>query len=150
MSLSMHLADEQATVAFGERLARGWHTGLVVYLSGELGAGKTTLVRGVLKGLGHTGAVRSPTYTLIEPYTCDGRLVFHFDLYRLADPEELEYLGARDYFGADTLCLIEWPERGATYLPQADVAIRLEYRPNGRQAHLEAHTDSGRAALELI
>ena len=146
----MHLPDEQATLAFGERLARSWRTGLVVYLSGDLGTGKTTLVRGVLKGLGYTGAVKSPTYTLIEPYKTQRWQVYHFDLYRLTDPEELEYIGAREYFGSDTLCLVEWPERGNLFLPGPDVVIRLEYRQDGRQVDLEALSDAGRVALAGI
>ena len=150
MPISMHLPDEQATLAFGERLARSWRTGLVVYLSGDLGAGKTTLVRGVLKGLGYTGAVKSPTYTLIEPYETQRLRVYHFDLYRLTDPEELEYIGAREYFGSDTLCLVEWPERGNLFLPGPDVVIRLEYRQDGRQVDLEALSDAGRVALAGI
>ena len=150
MPISMHLPDEQATLAFGERLARSWRTGLVVYLSGDLGAGKTTLVRGVLKGLGYTGAVKSPTYTLIEPYKTQRLQVYHFDLYRLTDPEELEYIGAREYFGSDTLCLVEWPERGNLFLPGPDVVIRLEYRQDGRQVDLEALSDAGRVALAGI
>ncbi len=150
MPFSMHLPDEQATLAFGERLARSWRTGLVVYLSGDLGAGKTTLVRGVLKGLGYTGAVKSPTYTLIEPYETQRLRVYHFDLYRLTDPEELEYIGAREYFGSDTLCLVEWPERGNLFLPGPDVVIRLEYRQDGRQVDLEALSDAGRVALAGI
>ena len=150
MPFSMHLPDEQATLAFGERLARSWRTGLVVYLSGDLGAGKTTLVRGVLKGLGYTGAVKSPTYTLIEPYKTQRLRVYHFDLYRLTDPEELEYIGAREYFGSDTLCLVEWPERGNLFLPGPDVVIRLEYRQDGRQVELEALSDAGRVALAGI
>ena len=150
MPFSMHLPDEQATLAFGERLARSWRTGLVVYLSGDLGTGKTTLVRGVLKGLGYTGAVKSPTYTLIEPYKTQRWHVYHFDLYRLTDPEELEYIGAREYFGSDTLCLVEWPERGNLFLPGPDVVIRLEYRQDGRQADLEALSDAGRVALAGI
>ncbi len=150
MPISMHLPDEQATLAFGERLARSWRTGLVVYLSGDLGAGKTTLVRGVLKGLGYTGAVKSPTYTLIEPYKTQRWQVYHFDLYRLTDPEELEYIGAREYFGSDTLCLVEWPERGNLFLPGPDVVIRLEYRQDGRQVDLEALSDAGRVALAGI
>ena len=150
MPLSLHLPDEQATLAFGERLVASWRTGLVVYLSGDLGAGKTTLVRGVLKGLGYTGAVKSPTYTLIEPYKTQRWQVYHFDLYRLADPQELEYIGAREYFGADTLCLVEWPERGNAFLPGPDIVIRLEYRQVGRQIQLEALSDAGRVALDGI
>ena len=150
MPSSRELPDEQATLALGERLARGWRTGLVVYLCGDLGAGKTTLARGILKGLGYSGAVKSPTYTLIEPYSCEGRQVYHFDLFRLADPEELEFIGARDYFGTDALCLIEWPERGKGFVPEPDVVIRLEYWRDWRRVQLEARSDTGKAALEGV
>ena len=141
------LADEHATEAFGARLARALTGTLVVYLHGDLGAGKTTLVRAVLRALGYSGPVKSPTYTLVEPYSCAGRQVYHFDLYRLAAPEELEYMGARDYFGEEALCLVEWPERGSGFLPDADIVVRLEYWQDGRRIHLDSAGDRGRAAL---
>ena len=109
---SHYLSDEAATEAFGATLAQLLGNGGIVTLSGQLGAGKTTLIRGFLHALGHQGAVKSPTYTLVEPYELDGRPIMHFDLYRLGDPEELEYLGFRDYLDGSTLCLIEWPEKG--------------------------------------
>jgi tRNA threonylcarbamoyladenosine biosynthesis protein TsaE len=117
--------DEAAMVALGRRIAALLAAGQVVFLSGELGAGKTTLSRGILLGLGHEGAVKSPTYTLLEPYEHTRPPVYHFDLYRLADAEELEWLGARDLFGGQALCLIEWPERGAGFLPPADLIITI-------------------------
>ncbi len=146
-SSSAVLANEEATLAFGARLAQAMNGGLVVYLYGELGVGKTTLVRGVLRALGLNGPVKSPTYTLVEPYRCAGRQAYHFDLYRLADPEELEYIGVRDFFAEDALCLVEWPERGSGFLPEPDVEVRLEYCPAGRRVHLEASSARGRAAL---
>jgi len=146
-SFSAVLSDERATLAFGARLAQALNRGLVVYLYGELGVGKTTLVRGVLRALGSMGPVKSPTYTLVEPYSCAGRQAYHFDLYRLADPEELEYIGVRDFFGDEVLCLVEWPERGRGFLPEADVVVRLEYLPEGRRVHLEFSGAKGRAAL---
>ena len=117
--------------ALGARLAAHYPSG-TIYLQGELGAGKTTLVRGWLRALGHQGKVKSPTYTLIEPYDLSGRRIYHFDLYRLTDFQELENIGARDYFNADALCLIEWPERGAPLLPSPDLVIRIEHSKEQR------------------
>jgi tRNA threonylcarbamoyladenosine biosynthesis protein TsaE len=116
-----------------------------VHLRGTLGAGKTTLARGVLTGLGHEGVVRSPTYTLVEPYTVSGIQVFHLDLYRLADPEELEFLGARDCLGDGDLCLVEWPERGEGWLPAPDLDLSLAPREGGRELRLTLATGAGRA-----
>ena len=128
-ALSVHLPDEAATLDMGRRLAEVLrrHPGLV-RLHGDLGAGKTTLVRGILRGLGHAGPVRSPTYTLIEPYEDLAPPVYHIDLYRLADPEELEWLGYRDLAAGSALVLVEWPERGGERLgtPRLDVQLRPE------------------------
>jgi tRNA threonylcarbamoyladenosine biosynthesis protein TsaE len=137
--------DERAMQALGRRLARTGGRPGVVYLQGELGTGKTTLVRSLLRGLGHRGKVRSPTYTLVEPYPLDGLTVYHLDLYRIADPGELEWLGLRDLLGADTLLLVEWPERAAGLLPAPDLVIELEYREGGgRELVLHAATERGR------
>lgn len=127
---------EQHTVALGEALAQAVPFGHVVYLQGQLGAGKTTLVRGWLRALGHEGAVKSPTYTLVEPYEWQGKELYHFDLYRLGDAEELEFMGIRDYFHDNSLCFIEWPERGVGVLPPADLTIALEVGPSMRVARL--------------
>ncbi len=152
MSLKMErqLPDEAATLHLGQQLAGVIPDGFVVYLYGDLGAGKTTLVRGYLQGLGHRGKVKSPTYTLVEPYEIAQRQVFHFDLYRLTDPEELEYAGARDYFNTDSICLVEWPERGEGWLAQADVELHLQYDGEGRKVVLQACSEKGQQAIATI
>lgn len=141
------IADEAATLAAGAALAHVAPAGGVIYLVGDLGAGKTTFARGLLRGLGHAGAVKSPTYTLLESYEAGGRRVYHFDLYRLADPLELEYLGIRDCADAESLLLIEWPERGGGGLPAADLVLHLEHRVHGRLLRGEARSAAGTALL---
>ncbi len=140
----MLIRDETAMRDFGARLIGACEHGGVITLSGELGTGKTTLVRGALQSLGVDSGVRSPTYTLVEYYPFDHFAVAHFDLYRLADAEELEYLGYRDYLNLQTLCLIEWPQRAAGYLSATDLAIELDYDPQGRRLMLAAESDWGR------
>lgn len=151
--LRLSLADEAETEAFGLRLAdlvRNTGRGVTIFLEGNLGMGKTTLSRGVMRGLGHEGAVKSPTYTLVEPYEHLAPAAYHFDLYRLGDPEELEYMGIRDYFEGGALCLIEWPERGQGVLPVPDLQITLVRQGEGRSAHIVAGTPSGRHMLTAL
>ena len=141
------LPAESDTLALGQKLARCLAGGGTLYLEGDLGAGKTTLSRGLIHGLGHSGAVKSPTYTLVEPYELPAGPVFHFDLYRLADPEELELMGIRDYFAADAICIVEWPERGGDLIPPPDLRLNLQKTGQGRTAHLAACTPSGQTML---
>jgi len=136
--------------ALGARLAGAAEVGARVYLSGDLGAGKTTLVRGFVHALGHQGPVKSPTYTLVEPYGLGGRDVYHFDLYRLSDPEELEFLGARDYFSGLGICLVEWPERAAGSLPQADIVLNIKYKNAERRVEITPLTGLGRRMLTEV
>jgi len=137
------LADEDATLALGTRLAGCLSSPQVIFLHGELGAGKTTFSRGFLRGAGHTGSVKSPTYTLVEPYEAlaEGP-VFHFDLYRLGDAQELQYLGLGDYFSAGGTLLIEWPERAVEQLPAPTLDITLTVSGTGRTARLESNDPS--------
>ncbi len=133
---SRFLRDETQTVSIGTELAKlcqQLEHPKVIYLIGGLGAGKTTLVRGLFHALGYQGIVKSPTYTLVEPYIIDSIEFYHFDLYRMSDPEELEFMGARDYFHDNSICLIEWPEQGEGWLPAAELTIRLEIQNHGRQ-----------------
>lgn len=149
----LFLQDEAETERLGQELARlvkGTSDGLTVFLEGELGMGKTTLSRGVMRALGHEGAVKSPTYTLVEPYENLEPPVFHFDLYRLGDPEELEYMGIRDYFSTRSIRIIEWPERGLGVLPEPDLEIHLEREKQGRSVVVRARSALGAALLNEI
>ncbi|GGE71605.1 tRNA (adenosine(37)-N6)-threonylcarbamoyltransferase complex ATPase subunit type 1 TsaE [Shewanella carassii] len=149
-SLTLQLADETQTVALGRQLAALISAPLTIYLTGELGAGKTTFSRGLIQALGHQGAVKSPTYTLVEPYELEGIEVYHFDLYRLSDPEELEFMGIRDYFNERSLCIIEWPDRGMGCLPAADIHLHIKYANTGREVSLQAGSDKGKVLLRKI
>lgn len=144
------LSGGEATEALGAVLARCAAAGTVIFLYGELGAGKTTLVRGFLHALGHRGAVKSPTYTLVEPYDLEGRRYYHFDLYRLGAPDELEYLGIRDYFDGTAIALVEWPQRGSGMLPGADLEVHLEYQEAGRLVRIAALTPRGEAVVACL
>jgi len=149
----LFLETEAETEKLGSelaRLAQGAASGMVVFLDGDLGMGKTTLSRGVMRALGHKGAVKSPTYTLVEPYEELDPPVYHFDLYRLGDPEELEYMGIRDYFAGQSVCLIEWPERGKGVLPEPDLEVHLETERDGRSVVLRARSQFGASLLNEI
>ena len=140
------LEDEQKMQVFGEKIAQvigQINASLLILLNGDLGAGKTTLSRGILNGLGHRGSVKSPTYTLVEPYDLEIGKVFHFDLYRLVDPEELYDIGFNDYLTESQLCMIEWPDKGGSLLPKADISLQINSNGTGRQVILTAQTTLG-------
>jgi tRNA threonylcarbamoyladenosine biosynthesis protein TsaE len=151
-SLSRSLPDEAATLAFGAALARALEPGLRIYLYGDLGAGKTTLVRGVLRGLGYAGKVKSPTYTLVEVYEISRLYLYHFDFYRLERDQDWIDAGFLEYFAGSGVCLVEWPEKAAATLPPADLAIHL--RPGAsdeqREVRLAAESEAGRRCLSAL
>jgi len=148
--LKKFLQDSDQTVLFGQHLSRACDVAVCIYLHGNLGAGKTTLTRGFIQGLGHDGNVKSPTYTLVEPYELADWHVYHFDLYRLSDPEELEFMGIRDYFGEHCHCLVEWPDKGEGFLPQPDIDLTIEYVGEQRQIILQANTEVGTRVLKKL
>lgn len=146
---------EKVTEEYGAKIASGLKGGEVIFLDGDLGAGKTTFVRGLLRELGHTGTVKSPTYTLVEPYSFQSFSVYHFDLYRLKDPEELEFVGLRDYLSGNGVCVFEWPARGAGRLPPPDLSIAISAGAISTGAgvrHFDwvAHSKSGERLLENL
>lgn len=147
MVFERRAATAEAMQTLGAEISVLMRPGIVLFFHGELGAGKTTLIRGILHGLGHRGAVKSPTYTLVESYPFATLTVHHFDLYRLKSAEELEFLGIRDYLGGQNLCLIEWAERGAGILPAPDLDIRIERQEAGRLVRFTADTETGAALL---
>ena len=146
--MNIHIAQEHDMLTFGAHLGRCVVSAAdklcaVIFLHGELGAGKTTLVRGFLNGMGHHGKVKSPTYTLVEPYQFGARQAYHFDLYRLTDPQELEYIGLRDFLENTAIFLVEWPERGAGHLPLLDLDIYIDYVDTARKVTLAPHSVIG-------
>ncbi|MBA3024174.1 MAG: tRNA (adenosine(37)-N6)-threonylcarbamoyltransferase complex ATPase subunit type 1 TsaE [Sideroxydans sp.] len=144
------LPNEEATAAFALRLAHAIRPGLVIYLRGDLGAGKTTLVRALLLALGYKGRVKSPTYTLVESYDVRGLHLRHFDLYRFRDADEWEEAGFRDEFDAHNICLVEWPEQAAGLLPEADLSLTFEILQDGREIFLHAYTEAGTKCLNAL
>ena len=146
----MHLPDEAATSGLGARLARVIVPGLSLYLHGELGSGKTTLARGLLRGLGYQGRVKSPTYTLVELYTVSRLNLYHFDFYRFRDPKEWCDAGFKEYFNEASVCLVEWPEKAAGLLPAADFEITLAFAGSGRDLSIRAGSESGKACLHRL
>ncbi len=150
MKRELCATSEAEQAELGGCLARALSGGGVVFLRGDLGAGKTTLVRGFLHALGHKGRVKSPTYTLVEPYDVAGRHCYHLDLYRLGDPEELEFIGLRDLLAPESVLLVEWPERGQGMLPPADIVIRIAFEHGGRRLTLEASSARGEALLKAL
>jgi len=156
--MSVFLADEKATIAFGQTLAKWCPSGLNIYLYGDLGAGKTTLVRGLIQSFLPGTKVKSPTYTLVEDYDVSQseknpnalKHIYHFDLYRLGDPEELEYIGGRDYFSEDAVSLIEWPQRGKGWLVGPDLEIMIKYQEDGRKVELVSHSDKGQSLVQNL
>jgi tRNA threonylcarbamoyladenosine biosynthesis protein TsaE len=137
---SVFLEDEAATLACGRQLALRLPPAAVVFLRGDLGAGKTTLVRGILRGLGHSGSVKSPTYTLLEPYDLPNCVVYHFDFYRIVDSEELEFIGIDELMESSAFKLVEWPERAEDKLPKADVELRMHVHGEGRGLDILVHS----------
>lgn len=147
---TLFIPNESATLAFGAALAKTCPSNCIIFLQGDLGAGKTTLVRGFLQSLGYTQNVKSPTYTLVESYELKNHRVFHFDLYRLNDPEELELIGIRDYFLQPAICLIEWPERGQIILPHADLTCYIRRTDQGREIILCSNNDCGHQIIQQL
>ena len=141
--IKFELASEKEMLGLGAMLSRFLCGEGVIHLSGGLGAGKTTLCRGILRAMGHSGAVKSPTFTLVEPYQISGSEVYHFDLYRLTDPSELDYIGIDEYFGKNKLCLIEWPEKAIGYLPQHDLDITIDVLVEKRIIDVRSNSRSG-------
>lgn len=148
MKKECFLADEGAQVALAQSVASKLKTSFIMLLQGDLGVGKTTFARALVQASGFDGVVKSPTYTLVEPYPIsNSRMCYHFDLYRLANPEELEFIGARDYFNETDVCLIEWPEKAEGFLPPADWCCEFKYKEEGRDLVISALTDKGKKLM---
>ena len=144
------LKDESETLCLAESMASHLFPGMNLYLKGELGSGKTTFVRGALRGLGYQDKVKSPTYTLVEPYSLEKFTIYHFDLYRFKDETEWDDAGFREYFNNTSICLVEWPEKVGHILPKPDISIELSHTPHGRHLHLISYTSIGTECLKAI
>ncbi|PZP58080.1 MAG: tRNA (adenosine(37)-N6)-threonylcarbamoyltransferase complex ATPase subunit type 1 TsaE [Azospira oryzae] len=149
-AFSCFLPDEPATLSLGAALAECIAPGLRLYLGGDLGAGKTTLVRGLLRGLGYRGKVKSPTFTLVELYAISSLDLYHFDFYRFDDPAEWEHAGFREYFNPRSVCVVEWPDKAAGFLPPPDLDLRLVFHGSGRIVHAVGNTDRGHPCIQRL
>lgn len=149
-NISFDLPNEAETLNFGAKLAKTLQPGIVIYLEGDLGTGKTTLVRGLLRQLGYPGIVKSPTYTLLETYTVANFKICHWDLYRIQVPEELDYIGQGDFFDGTMINLIEWPKQGSGHIQQADVVCALQFEQEGRRVTAMAQTKQGGRMVKLL
>lgn len=147
--MKFELLNSEETEEFGAALLNALPHKCLLFLYGDLGAGKTTLVRGMLRAAGHVGTVKSPTYSLVEEYPLTDLTVFHFDLYRLKDPEELEWIGMQDFLQQTALCCIEWPQMGEGYLPRADVEVRLLHQADGRTIEINVLANSLKNTLVI-
>ncbi len=148
--IKLNLPDEHAMLKLGAKLAEACRLGAVIFLQGQLGAGKTTLTRGFLRGLHYEGHVKSPTYTLVESYQLDQTTVHHFDFYRLRDPHELDFMGIQDYFDSKAICLVEWPEYGMGFLPEPDLLCGIELNATGRDIQFIPHSENGISILHRL
>jgi tRNA threonylcarbamoyladenosine biosynthesis protein TsaE len=148
--VEVFLPDESATLALGAKLGILLRRGMYVALHGDLGSGKTTLTRGMLRALGYDGRVKSPTYALVELYSLSRLDFYHFDFYRFVDPHELTDSGLREAFNGEAVCVVEWPERAAGFLPRPDLSLTLSVRGRGREAVLVAESEVGRNCLQRL
>jgi tRNA threonylcarbamoyladenosine biosynthesis protein TsaE len=148
--MNIRIDTDEAMESLGKSLARDSYPGIQIHLSGELGAGKTTLVRGFLRGYGYTGKVKSPTYTLVEPYSFENLSIFHFDLYRILEPQELELIGYREYPGADAICLVEWPEKGGKYIGEPDVLVTILVESDYRNVMFSSFSNQSKSLINNI
>lgn len=148
--LNLSILNEEAMLEFGGRLACCCSPPLLIFLHGDLGAGKTTFVRGFLQGLGYSGKVKSPSYNLVEAYELPQKSIFHFDFYRIQDPQELDFIGIQDDWRPTAIFLVEWPEKAAQLLPPVDLACHFEFAGKGRKLRVDAKTASGEAVLSRL
>lgn len=149
-NFTLFLSTEEDTLTFAAKMANAIEEGMILFLNGPLGAGKTTFVRGFLRGLGFGGKVKSPTYTLVEPYELNHRFIFHFDLYRLHNANELEQIGIQEYFTPTSICLVEWPEKGFPLLPEPDLTCYINFVGENREIQIKAHSTQGENVLKKV